>query len=138
MLVLSPYTQGARVVGVGDKKSHLSKVTATQKKSAPMRPSKRTLDPSKCSDLLPPNSVFETSPLVHERQRELSAPVISDSEATKSSQKSAVGRSGDYEEKLCIEGSFKVETILRIYKRRRFLLQLSTDSKKRCGDGFVP
>ena len=31
MLVSSPYTQGVRVVGVGDKKSYLSKVTATQK-----------------------------------------------------------------------------------------------------------
>jgi len=31
MLVSSPYMQGVRVVGVGGKKSHLSKVTATPK-----------------------------------------------------------------------------------------------------------
>jgi hypothetical protein len=68
---------------------------------------------------------------------ERSVPAISDSDSTKSSQKSAVDRSDDYEEKLCNEETLKVETILRIYKRRRFLLYLSTDPKKRRRDGFV-
>src|SRR2546423_13652223 len=56
MLVSSPYMQGVRVVGVGDR-NHIFQSYCHPKKSAPTRPSKRTLDPSKCPDLLlPPHS----------------------------------------------------------------------------------
>jgi hypothetical protein len=85
--------------------------------------------------MTPPDRVPESSPLAcrlgvrkvevqtptcSRQLKEPSTLAISDSDSTKSSQKSAVGQSDDYEAKLCIEESFKAETIVRIHKRRRF------------------